>query len=221
MYKDIKEDIPVTPKSINISLFGNKLKVGIIGAGKGALIKVRTFLDKQCNVEVLALDFIEAFKELEDENVKLIQGTYNRGFINDKHIIIIAIDDKEVVNEIIKDCDSLSKIYINSTSFKEGGGVIPVTKESATMTICVNTKLGNPKASVFMANKILDFISEYDDLIKFTSDIRNNINIDKIVKEELINFINTEDFEFCYKKDKHIQVLRLFYNYEILQKIIS
>ena len=44
-----------------ITFFGEKLKIGVIGAGRGALIKVRNFYNKGSKIEVLALDFLEDF----------------------------------------------------------------------------------------------------------------------------------------------------------------
>ena len=64
MYTNSIKDFSLDSKYLNLSFFGNKLNIGIIGAGRGAFIKAKTFLDKGCNVEVLALNFIEDFEEL-------------------------------------------------------------------------------------------------------------------------------------------------------------
>ena len=95
-----------------ITLFGEKLKIGVIGAGGGALIKVRNFYNKGSKIEVLALDFLEDFYKFDGDKVKLIKGNYNKDFILDKHLIIIAVDDDMVINEIKNDCEKLCKIYI-------------------------------------------------------------------------------------------------------------
>lgn len=91
-----------------ITLFGEKLKIGVIGAGRGALIKVINFYNKGSNIEVLALDFLEDFYKFDKDKVKLIKGKYNREFLLDKHLIIIAIDDSIVVNNIKR----IAKNYI-------------------------------------------------------------------------------------------------------------
>ena len=96
-----------------ITLFGEKLKIGVIGAGRGALIKVRNFYNKGSKIEVLALDFLEDFYKFNGDKVKLIKGNYNKEFILDKHLIIIAIDDENVMSKIKDDCEELYKIYIN------------------------------------------------------------------------------------------------------------
>ena len=110
-----------------ITLLGEKLKIGVIGAGQGALIKVRNFYNKGSKIEVLALDFLEDFYKFNGDKVKLIKGNYNKEFILDKHLIIIAIDDENVISKIKDDCEELYKIYINSSKFRDGMGVVPVT----------------------------------------------------------------------------------------------
>ena len=98
-------------------------------------------------------------------------------------------------------------------------GVIPVSRESENITISVNTKLGNPRGSVMIADNIYKDIKKIDKFIKLTSDIRNNLKIDKEVKNQILKFINTDDCNYFYQCGKFIDVLRLFYNDEIVEKI--
>ncbi len=145
-----------------VTLFGEKIKIGVIGAGRGALIKVRNFYNKGSKIEVLSLDFLEGFYKFDNDKVKLIKGSYNKNFILDKHLIIIAIDDEKIIDEIKYDCEKLCKIYINSSKFKDGMGVIPVTRESKFITVSVNTKVGNPRGSVMVAESITESLQEFD-----------------------------------------------------------
>ena len=192
-----------------ITLFGEKLKIGVIGAGRGALIKVRNFYNKGSEIEVLALDFLEDFYKFNGDKVKLIKGNYNKDFILDKHLIIIAIDDDSVINEIKNDCEKLCKIYINSSKFKEGMGVIPVTRESKFITVAVNTKVGNPRGSVMVAESITESLQEFDEYIRLTGEIRRINLIEKRLKEaEKLGFkkciipeSNKKDLKEKYKLD--------------------
>ena len=204
-----------------ITLFGEKLKIGVIGAGRGALIKVRNFYNKGSKIEVLALDFLEDFYKFNGDKVKLIKGNYNKDFILDKHLIIIAIDDDSVINEIKNDCEKLCKIYINSSKFKDGMGVIPVTRESKFITVAVNTKVGNPRGSVMVAESITKSLEEFDEYIRLTGEIRNSLFLDKEIKDDLLKFINSSDCKFFYNKDKIFEVFKLFYNEDIVSKIKS
>lgn len=205
----------------SITLFGEKLKVGVIGAGRGALIKVRNFYNKGSEIEVLALDFLEDFYKFNGDKVKLIKGNYNKDFILDKHLIIIAVDDEMVINEIKNDCEKLCKIYINSSKFKEGMGVIPVTRESKFITVAVNTKVGNPRGSVMVAESITESLQEFDEYIRLTGQIRNSLILDKEIKDNLLKFINTSDCKFFYTKNKIFQVFKLFYDEDLVRKIES
>lgn len=204
-----------------ITLFGEKLKIGVIGAGRGALIKVRNFYNKGSKIEVLALDFLEDFYKFNGDKVKLIKGNYNKDFILDKHLIIIAIDNDSVINEIKDDCEKLCKIYINSSKFKDGMGVIPVTRESKFITVAVNTKVGNPRGSVMVAESITKSLEEFDEYIRLTGEIRNSLFLDKEIKDDLLKFINSSDCKFFYNKDKIFEVFKLFYNEDIVSKIKS
>ncbi len=204
-----------------VTLFGEKIKIGVIGAGRGALIKVRNFYNKGSKIEVLSLDFLEGFYKFDNDKVKLIKGSYNKNFILDKHLIIIAIDDEKIIDEIKYDCEKLCKIYINSSKFKDGMGVIPVTRESKFITVSVNTKVGNPRGSVMVAESITESLQEFDQYIKLTGKIRNCLFLDKEIKDDLLKFVNSSDCKFFYDKDKIFEVFKLFYNEELVNKIKS
>ena len=204
-----------------ITLLGEKLKIGVIGAGRGALIKVRNFYNKGSKIEVLALDFLEDFYKFNGDKVKLIKGNYNKEFILDKHLIIIAIDDENVISKIKDDCEELYKIYINSSKFRGGMGVVPVTRESKFITVAVNTKVGNPRGSVMVAESITKSLQGFDEYIKLTGEIRNSLFLDKEIKEDLLKFINSSDCKFFYDKNKIFEVFKLFYDEDIVSKIKS
>lgn len=221
MSKLIKENLHGELNYAPITLFGEKLKIGVIGAGRGALIKVRNFYNKCSNIEVLALEFLDDFYEFNKDKVKLIKGNYNKKFILDKHLVIIAVNDEAVINEIKSDCEDLYKIYINSSSFKDGMGVIPVSRESEFITVAVNTKVGNPRGAVMVAESITKSLEGFDKYISLTGKIRNCLNIEKEIKDDLLKFINCSDCKFFYDKNKILEVLKLFYNEDIVKKINS
>ena len=221
MSEYFKENIHGELNYAPITLFGEKIRIGVIGAGRGALIKVRNFYNKGSNIEVLSLDFLADFYKFNENKVKLRKGSYNKDFILDKHLIIIAIDDESVINKIKSDCEELFKIYINSSKFREGMGVIPVTRESEFITVAVNTKVGNPRGSVMVANSITESLQEFDEYINLTGKIRNCLTLDKEIKDDLLKFINSSDCKFFYSKNKILEVFRLFYNDDIVSKIKS
>ena len=152
MYEDTEGDIYGGVNYLPISLFSRKIKIGIIGGGKAALIKARGLYDKGCTVELMAPEFLDEFYNFSNDRIILIKGYYNNSFIFDKHIVIIAVNDSTLVDEIIVDCNQEFKLFINCSNFKEGLGVIPVSRETESLSIAINTKEGNPKAAVFAAD---------------------------------------------------------------------
>ena len=209
MSRDITKDIYGDLNYAPITLFGNKLNVGIIGAGRGALIKTRNFYNKGSNIEVLALEFLDDFYELDTNRVKLIKGCYKTQFIKNKHIIIIAVSESELINKIKLDCENHHKIYINSAKFNEGMGVIPVSRESKYISAAINTKVGNPRGAMLVANLITEYIFELDEFIKLSGEIRNNLKFEEKTKDSLLKFINSKDFKFFYDKNKIINVHKI------------
>lgn len=213
--KDLHEELTYTP----ITLFGEKINVGVIGAGRGALIKTRNFYKKGSYIEVLALDFLEEFYDFNKNQVKLIKGAYYSEFINNKHLIIIAIDNEEIINQIKSDCDILHKIYINSSNFKNGMGVIPVSRESQFITLSVNTKIGNPRGSVMVADAIGEILPTFDEYINLTGKIRNEVELSKDIKDQMLKFINSSDCKYFFDKGKLLNIFKLFYSEDIVNKI--
>jgi precorrin-2 dehydrogenase/sirohydrochlorin ferrochelatase len=194
-----------------LSLVSKKINVLIVGGGRAALIKAKTFVKRGCQVEVVSKEFLEEFKKLGGyNNLKLIYGEYNNNYIIDKHIIIIATNC-ETINEVIRNnCNELYKLYIDCTEPKNGLCITPCNRETKNILFGVHTAKGNPKISVFLADKVKQELDKYDGLAEFTSNIRNKIKNCKR-KQEILSFICSEDFYFFYSMGKEKIVLQLFY----------
>lgn len=206
-----------------ISLLSNKINVGVIGGGKAGFIKIRHFLKTRCKVEVISIDFCEEVINLSKdfaENLTLIKSQYNHEFLKDKHLVLITTDD-EKVNSMIKEyCDKNFKIYIDSSSFEDGIGVVPVQRKLKNMTFAINTNGGNPKGSVMLANKVEELLEGYDDFIKLTTEMRNKAKYFTMYKKEIMNFISCDDFKFFYDNNKENLVLKLFFDEETIRQLI-
>ncbi|MDS0524263.1 NAD(P)-dependent oxidoreductase [Clostridium sp. SHJSY1] len=212
MFKDNKKNILRREVDFSmVSLFSSKLRVGVIGAGRAGYIKAKHFLEQGCYVEVLCLESYDKFQELDMYKLKLIREKYSKKFILDKHLIVIAIDGDEDINIIKSDCESLYKIYINSKSFENGMGAVPVQKNMNNFIIGINTIGGNPKASVMLGKKAKENLKEYDDFIGFITKVRSKVKKMPEIKKDIIDFIASEDFFFFFEKGKEEIVLKLFY----------
>ena len=218
MFKNTGEDISKGDIDYTyLSLISNKINIGIIGGGKVGYIKSKNFIAKRCNVEVLSLDFIEDFSNL--ENVKLIKGNYYKDFINDKHIIIIATNDSLLNQKIKKDCEEAYKIFIFVDNALESLAIAPVQRSLNNISFAVNTNYGNPKGSLMISEKVNEVLKEYDEFIGFSSSIRNSAKTINDKKKDIINFVCSEDFKYIYEKKKDKIVLEMFFGKEVLSEI--
>lgn len=213
MYKNNRKDIQNELDFIFLSFISSKVNIGVVGGGKGGLIKARTFISKRCNLSVLSREFIEEFYQLEALGAKLIKGEYYEDFIRDKHIIIIAVDDYKLKEEIKYHCKKQYKIFIDSTDFNSGMAVVPAQRETNNISFSIHTKRGNPKASLMLLDKIERELISYDQFIRDISLMRNRAkNLDS--KMMITSFITNEDFKFFYEKGYTKEVLLLFFEEE-------
>lgn len=223
MSKDNRKDIQNEGIDYSyIGLMSTKTRIGIIGAGRAGFIKAKHFALNGCHVEIIAKEFSKEVIDISNEyNLILINKEFTINFLKDKHIIIIAVDDNNLKQQIREYCDSNYKIYIDSSNFKDGMGIVPVQKQSKNIIVALNTKLGNPKGAVLISKKIKNIIDEYDEFIEFTSKLRNNSKDLLDYKKEVLEVIGTEEFEKLYKENKHEEYLRRIFPNEIVDYIIK
>ena len=220
MFKDIEKNIPNRKIDyIYLALMSHKLRVGIIGGGKAAFIKAKNFIAKGCYVEILSRTFLDEFINIESKNIVLNRDSYNKKFIEDKHIIILALDDDKLRNEVSRNCEEEFKIFIDCSNFKEGMAIVPLQRETSNISIALNTREGNPKGALLVAEAAMKTISKYDDFIKYTGLIRNKAKNFNCNKKEIIDFINTEDFRFIWEQDKSELALKLFFGEHIVNEL--
>ena len=220
MFKDITKNIQDGEIEYTyLALMSNKLRVGIIGGGRAAFIKAKNFILKGCYIEVLSKTFLNEFINIESNNIVLNRNLYNKKFIKDKHIIILALDDDKLRNEISLHCEEEFKIFIDCSSFKDGMAVIPVQRKTSNISLGLNTNIGNPKGALLVAEAAMKTISKYDNFIKYTGTIRNKAKNFNCNKKEIIDFINTEDFRFIWDQDKSELALKLFFGEHIVKDL--
>lgn len=218
MHEDIRKDI--SKGSIEytyLSIMSNKFNVGIIGGGKVGYIKSKNFLLKECNVEVLSLNFLDDFKHI--NNIKLIKKGYYKEFIKDKHLIIIATDDRDLNLKIKKDCEEAYKIYIFAEDYLNSMAIAPVQRNLNNISFAVNTNYGNPKGSLMIAEKIVETLKNYDEFIGYSSLVRKEAKNIEEYKKHIIDFVCSEDFKYIYEKKKDKIVLEMFFGKEVVNKI--
>ena len=211
MLKDNREDILLDYAFI--SLIAKDISVLIVGGGRAGYIKARSFLKKGFKVSVVSKEFDDEFKNLNEE-IEYILDNYKTKYILDKHLVIISTDDEKVNNTIKNDCEDHYKIYLNSSNFRDGKFLTPVERKTENIKVGIHTNVGSPKTSIYLGKKIKETIETYDGFVKYIGSLREDI-LDKSKNRklnlEIMNFVNSDDFYFFYKKDKHELVLKLFW----------
>ena len=178
----------------NIALISKDIKVLIIGGGKASLIKTKAFIKRGCKVSVCSLNFLDELYKIKNENLKLIQGSYEKSMIEDKHFVVIAIDDDKVINEIITECNNKAKLYLNCKDFKNGNCIVPFQVESSTVNVAINTKEGNPKVSRMLSPIILSILEEKNDLIILINKVRQDLK-GHPKKGEILDYLVSKEFQ--------------------------
>lgn len=219
MFKDNKENFYDNLDFMFVSIIPSKVRVGIIGGGKGAYIKAKSFSFHGCKVEAYAKDFIKEFEELDD--VGIIKGEYKSEFIKDRHIVVIAVGKGELEEKIIEDCSRESKLFFTLSDFERGMGAVPAQTSLKNISFALNTKDGNPKASVMLREKIKCNLQDYDEFIGFINNLRNKAKKLERYKSEVINFIATEDYKFIWEKGKAKEGLLLFFPEYIISELFD
>ncbi|MEG1003421.1 MAG: NAD(P)-dependent oxidoreductase [Clostridium sp.] len=222
MYEDSREDIHREKlEYIMLSLLSNKIDVLIIGGGEAAFIKVKTFLDRGCNVKVIAKEVSKEIYSLKSDRLIISIGEFTESLLENYHIVVIAINDKLKVKEIKAFCDKSHKIYINSTNYKDGLGALPINIKSDEALIGINTFKGNPKALKVMSSEMSCKLKSFDEFIRITSIIRNNSKNFKDKKKEILDFIICNEFKDVIENGHCKLLLRLFYEEELVNKLFE
>lgn len=212
MSKDNRKDILLSSIDYSfISLLSNKVKVLIVGGGRAGFIKAKALSKNGCIIKIISKVFSKEFDKLKKfPNVKLIKDEYKKDYISENHLIIIAVEDENTNAIIRKHCEEQCKLYLDCSVFERGLFVVPCQRSSKNATFAINTKRGNPKTAVYLAEEIKDNLIKKDSFIEYSCSLRNIINESKH-KTAIMNFIATDDFHFFYNKGKHEIILKMFY----------
>lgn len=194
-----------------VTLLSAKINVLIVGGGRAAGIKLNTFANRKCMVWIVSSSFSDYFKRFRNNSrVHMICGEYDKKYIHDKHIVVIATDDIRLNSTIRDDCERSFKVYIDASNPQGGNCILPCQRSTGNIYFGVNTSGVSPRTSIFIADSIKKYISEYDDFVDFTLNIRNNLPFG-VERKKIMEFICSEDFYFFYRKKKADIVIDMFY----------
>ncbi|EPR71516.1 precorrin-2 dehydrogenase/sirohydrochlorin ferrochelatase family protein [Cyclobacterium qasimii] len=85
----------------------HQLETLLVGAGNVGLEKLTFLLKSSPNakVTVVSKEFLAEISTIakDNSNINLVQGAYNEIYLNEKHLVIAATDDKEVNKKVYHD----------------------------------------------------------------------------------------------------------------------
>ncbi|MFL0268653.1 NAD(P)-dependent oxidoreductase [Candidatus Clostridium radicumherbarum] len=199
------------PEYTYMALLSNKINVLIVGGKRSAYIKCKTFSEKGCSVVVVAEEFGYEFEEFKNmKNVNLINGSYKKAYLEDKHLVVIALPKGIAEEEIKKDCEEYYKIYLTCSNYRQGNFITPYQRNSQKICFGLNIKNASPFTSRFIGNEILKGISKYDSYVSYVSSLREKLRNSNI-KDNVLSFISSEDFYYFYELGKADIILKMFY----------
>ncbi|WP_186429233.1 NAD(P)-dependent oxidoreductase [Clostridium sp. BSD9I1] len=203
----------ILPDGINdmfLSIVSCKINVLIVGGGRAGFIKAKTLTERGCNVTVVSPELSSDFKTLKEyNNIKFIKDTYKREYIRDKHLIVIAVPEEFAI-EVKKHCEEEFKLYIASYSFREGIAVLPYQRSTKSMSFALKSMKASPKTTRFIGQKLEKTLTEYDDFMEYSCRLREKLKRYEN-REEILNFISSDDFYFSYTKNKQDLILKMFF----------
>ena len=202
------------------TIMPDKIKIGIIGGGRAAYIKAKAIIKNKGEVTILSTEFCEEILHLGKNGAKLIKGKYYKEFIIDKHIIIIAVPPKEGTM-IKKHCQEQCKLFIYCPEYKDVNIVFPAQGNTDSTIFALRTKGANPSLAKMLKGKVATTLKEYDEFIEFLQPIRERAKSLGKNKDEILEFLSTEDYKFMWKKGFGTIILNMFYSEEVVKILVS
>lgn len=212
MSENTGEDILRTGiDNMTISLIPSRIRVIVIGGGNAGLLKARSLSERGCQVTVVSLDFRDGFNELRREfSTELILDSYGIEHILDSHLVVIAVDNLDLNQKIIGDCDAHNKLYLNCSDYREGIFGVPYQSQTEGFHFSLQTKTINPTLSVYLGEKIREFLRKYDDFAMFIGRVRS-WEAQGVNRLDLMRYMCSDEFLDFFRRGKGEMMLKMFF----------
>ena len=168
-------------------------KVTIIGGGKVAYRKARLLCEEECDLQVIAPHFIEAFNALEDK-VKKICKHYEEGDCAGSVLVFAATNDPYLNASIGRYCEG-AKILCNvSDNPNLSSFITPAQFKRGDLTISVSTAGNSPSLAAKIKEDLAQTYGEvYGEQVYLLGKVREHIlktEQDEIKKKEMLNDVS-------------------------------
>lgn len=174
-----------------ISLRAEKIRALIIGGGRAAFIKAKTFVERGCHVTILAPAVRDEFAQFDAGSVEIRRAAYDVAALAGHHLVVIATDDDAVNAQIQRDCEARDKLYVMCGDAQQGLFVTPTMRDTEQAVIAMHTKAGSPRSAVFLIEKLAEHARQYDAFIAWIADIRQQIK-GRDDKDDIMRTLNTD-----------------------------
>jgi len=189
-----------------LSLLAETIHVLIVGGGKAAFMKAKSFSGRGCRVTVLAPEFRQEFTTLASARLSLQKGRYEASQLAGRHLVVIATNDDAVNRTIQNDCEQAAKLYLTCSDYRDGQFVTPIMRESDEAALALHTKAGSPRTSIFLAEKLQKQLAHYDNFIRFACELRQGLK-GREDKNRIMERVNSDEFFELFQEGKHHELL--------------
>lgn len=179
-----------------VYIHSSKVRVLVVGGGSIALRKLKSIVDSQTKVVVIAMSLSADFQVFVDQHdIQYIEKRYEKGDAKGYEIVIAATNSSETNDLVQEDAEQL----INRVDSVEKGNILlPATIRRGQLVLTVSTGSASP----MLAKKIKDdleqqFDDNYTGYITFLSRVReryigNRTILRAVVDEDFINMTDSQ-----------------------------
>ena len=151
----------------------DNIKILIIGGGYIAYEKLTHLVEFTTNIEVIAKDYSDNMINLiQQYNIKYEQRAYNLGDIKNFGLVIIAIDDIPLQNDIFNEAKQYPKCLVNSVDSTDYCDFIfPSYIKKGDLTIAISTSGSSPAVAKHLKTYLKDLIP--NSIVDFLTNMKN------------------------------------------------
>ncbi len=137
-------------------------KILVIGGGNIAYEKLEHLLDFTTNIELISKEFtVDILQLIKKYNLKYSIKDYQKGDIADFSLVIVAIDDIPMQNNIFNEAKSYPKCLVNSVDSTEYCDFIfPSYIKKDDLTIAVSTSGSSPAVAKYLRQYLQNLIPD-------------------------------------------------------------
>jgi precorrin-2 dehydrogenase/sirohydrochlorin ferrochelatase len=165
-------------------------EITVIGGGKVAYRKVKSFISFGCTVRVISPYIIDELENIEDK-VILIRDFYKEDYIKNSFIVVASTDNKDLNEQIGLYCKENNKLCNVVDNPNLSSYIVPSIIKRGDLVISISTSGKSPSlASKIKKDIEKQYSDDYEEYVELLGNIRNEVlkkYEDKVEKKKLLN----------------------------------